>query len=114
MTVDPADFPHQLPPVPALLRRLGGQVSVLTDPRHASSIALPVVGDSCAVPAPAPVAKAKAKTKTKKAKAGKPRAGKPRPSRQRGTRKARKPAERRPAPATACLPLAVPDLTRAR
>jgi uncharacterized protein len=48
ITVDPADFPHALPPAPALLARLGGQVSVLTDPEHASAIELPAVGTSCA------------------------------------------------------------------
>ncbi|HWI74493.1 MAG TPA: CocE/NonD family hydrolase, partial [Baekduia sp.] len=32
IVVDPADFPHAIPPLPALLARLGGQVSVLTDP----------------------------------------------------------------------------------
>jgi predicted acyl esterase len=47
VVVDPADFPHQLPPLPALLARLGGQVSVLTEPGHASSIELPTLG-ACA------------------------------------------------------------------
>jgi putative CocE/NonD family hydrolase len=49
VTVDPSDFPHALPPAPALLSRLGGQVSVLTDPDHPSAIELPVVGETCAV-----------------------------------------------------------------
>jgi putative CocE/NonD family hydrolase len=48
IVVDPSDFPHALPPAPALLGRLGGRVSVLTDPEHPSAIALPVVGDTCA------------------------------------------------------------------
>jgi putative CocE/NonD family hydrolase len=48
ITVDPSDFPHALPPIPALLARLGGQVSVLTDPAHPSAIELPVVGSACA------------------------------------------------------------------
>jgi putative CocE/NonD family hydrolase len=48
IVVDPSDFPHALPPLPALLARLGGQVSVLTDPQHPSAIELPTVGTSCA------------------------------------------------------------------
>jgi uncharacterized protein len=47
IVVDPADFPHQLPPLPALLARLGGTVQVLTEPGHASSIELPTLGASC-------------------------------------------------------------------
>jgi putative CocE/NonD family hydrolase len=48
VVVDPADFPHAVPPAPALLARLGGQVSVLTDAAHPSAIELPVVGARCA------------------------------------------------------------------
>jgi uncharacterized protein len=48
IVVDPADFPHAVPPLPALLSRLGGQVQVLTDPAHPSAVELPVVGSSCA------------------------------------------------------------------
>jgi predicted acyl esterase len=48
IVVDPADFPHSIPPLPALLNRLGGVVSVLTDPQHPSAIELPTVGTSCA------------------------------------------------------------------
>jgi predicted acyl esterase len=48
IVVDPADFPHALPPLPALLARLGGQVSVLTDPEHPSAVELPEVGATCA------------------------------------------------------------------
>ncbi|MCW3003356.1 MAG: hydrolase, CocE/NonD family [Conexibacter sp.] len=48
VVVDPSDFPHALPPAPALLARLGGRVSVLTDPEHPSAIELPVVGSTCA------------------------------------------------------------------
>jgi hypothetical protein len=48
IVVDPADFPHAVPPAPALLNRLGGQVSVLTEPDHPSAIELPVVGTTCA------------------------------------------------------------------
>jgi hypothetical protein len=49
IVVDPADFPHALPPAPGLLARLGGQVSVLTDAAHPSAVELPVVGSTCAV-----------------------------------------------------------------
>jgi putative CocE/NonD family hydrolase len=48
IVVDPSDFPHALPPAPALLSRLGGQVSILTEPAHPSAIELPVVGSTCA------------------------------------------------------------------
>jgi uncharacterized protein len=48
IVVDPADFPHQLPPLPALLARLGGNVSILTEPGHASAIDLPELGTTCA------------------------------------------------------------------
>src|SRR4051794_20467765 len=48
IVVDPADFPHALPPAPALAARLGGQVSVLTDAAHPSAVELPVVGTTCA------------------------------------------------------------------
>lgn len=50
IVVDPADFPHALPPLPALLARLGGTVQILTDPQHASAIELPSIGDRCATP----------------------------------------------------------------
>jgi putative CocE/NonD family hydrolase len=53
IVVDPADFPHAVPPAPALLNRLGGQVSVLTEPDHPSAIELPVVGTTCAAGATA-------------------------------------------------------------
>jgi putative CocE/NonD family hydrolase len=62
ITIDPADFPHQVPPLPAFLDRLGGQVSILTDPKHASAIILPVVGKACARPAKR-LKKARAKAK---------------------------------------------------
>jgi putative CocE/NonD family hydrolase len=48
LVVDPSDFPHALPPLPALLGRLGGQVSVLSDPQHPSAVELPVLGSTCA------------------------------------------------------------------
>jgi putative CocE/NonD family hydrolase len=48
VVVDPSDFPHALPPAPALAARLGGQVQVLTDPAHASAVELPVIGSTCA------------------------------------------------------------------
>jgi putative CocE/NonD family hydrolase len=50
VTIDPADFPHQIPPLPALLNRLGGRVSVLTGPNHRSMVMLPITGSTCAVP----------------------------------------------------------------
>jgi hypothetical protein len=53
IVVDPADFPHQIPPVPALAARLGGAVSILTEPGHASSIDLPTLGTTCAAGAKA-------------------------------------------------------------
>jgi putative CocE/NonD family hydrolase len=55
VVVDPADFPHALPPAPALLPRLGGTVQVLTDPSHPSAVELPVVGDACAKPSCPPL-----------------------------------------------------------
>jgi putative CocE/NonD family hydrolase len=48
VTVAPSDFPHQVPPVPQLLAGLGGQVSVLTDPAHPSSVTLPGISDCSA------------------------------------------------------------------
>jgi putative CocE/NonD family hydrolase len=47
IVVDPADFPHAVPPAPAFVNRLGGQVSILTEPGHASAIELPVTGATC-------------------------------------------------------------------
>jgi hypothetical protein len=44
VVVSPADFPHQLPPLPQALGSLGGQVQVLTDPAHPSYVALPTLG----------------------------------------------------------------------
>ena len=49
ITVSPADFPHQIPPIPQLLNSLGGQVQVLTDRRHRSFVELPGLG-RCARP----------------------------------------------------------------
>jgi uncharacterized protein len=48
VVVDPADFPHALPPAPAQAARLGGVVSILTDPAHPSALELPAVGTACA------------------------------------------------------------------
>ncbi len=47
LTVDPGDFPHQLPPAPQALSSLAGQVSVLTDPQHPSYLEIPGLG-ACA------------------------------------------------------------------
>lgn len=54
VTVAPADFPHELPPLPQQLAALGGQDAILTDPQHASFVTLPQRGSDCAAgPAPA-------------------------------------------------------------
>lgn len=100
VTIDPADFPHLVPTLPALSRRLGGRVSILTGPDHASSVTLPVVGDTCANPV-----KPKAQGKKKKKKAAKKRATAKRKAKGRPKR-----AKRRQA--AACAPLPVPDLVR--
>jgi putative CocE/NonD family hydrolase len=97
ITIDPADFPHQLPPLPAALERLGGQVAVLSDPAHPSAIELPVIGDTCAVPAE--------KAKPKKPKAKKKNARKKRTAKKRKARTAG-------ATAAPCRSLPVPDMTR--
>jgi hypothetical protein len=47
IVVDPADFPHALPPLPSALARYGGAVSILTEPSHASAIELPFIGTTC-------------------------------------------------------------------
>jgi hypothetical protein len=44
LTVTPADFPHQVPPLPQLAGQLGGVDTVLTDPEHASYVELPRIG----------------------------------------------------------------------
>jgi hypothetical protein len=49
ISVNPADFPHQLPPLPQFLDSVGGQVEILTEPGHASFVELPGLGD-CARP----------------------------------------------------------------
>lgn len=59
LTVGPADFPHQVPPLPQLANSLGGRVEILTGPRHPSSITTPGLrrckpSDPCR---PLPVAK---------------------------------------------------------
>lgn len=112
ITIDPADFPHQLPPLPAALERLGGQVSVLTDPDHPSAIELPTLGDTCAVPPEAK--KAKVKKKKKKKRASKRRnSSKRKPAAQRrSSAKRKRTTASRSAPA-GCRSLPVPDLTRA-
>src|SRR3954470_11076601 len=53
IVVDPADFPHAVPPAPGLLARLGGEVTVLTDAAHPSAVEVPVVGTTCAAGASA-------------------------------------------------------------
>ena len=50
LTVSPADFPHQLPPLPQGLNELGGVDNVLTEPGHASYVDLSgEAARSCAV-----------------------------------------------------------------
>ncbi|MBV9213922.1 MAG: CocE/NonD family hydrolase [Actinobacteria bacterium] len=50
ITVSPADFPHQLPPLPQGINALGGIDDVLTEPGHASFVELPgEAAHSCAV-----------------------------------------------------------------
>jgi putative CocE/NonD family hydrolase len=43
ITVTPYDVPHALPPIPAQLDAIGGQVTVLSDAAHPSSVVVPVV-----------------------------------------------------------------------
>ncbi len=43
ITVTPYDVPHALPPIPAQLDAIGGQVTVLSDATHPSSVVFPVV-----------------------------------------------------------------------
>jgi putative CocE/NonD family hydrolase len=66
ITVDPADFPHQIPTLPGEQQRLGGLVKILTDPAHPSSIELPLLGKTCAVPAKRAKRSKKAKAKAKR------------------------------------------------
>jgi putative CocE/NonD family hydrolase len=44
LAVGPGDFPHQLPPLPQLRDELGGQVTILHDRAHPSSVVLPERG----------------------------------------------------------------------
>jgi uncharacterized protein len=125
VTVSPSDFPHQMPPAPQLLAGLGGQDRVLTDPEHPSYVALPEVGDSCAVAAASTTGKAKKAQRRRRAtpkaqrKASRRHTSGARPKRHRrkaarhvpSRRRAIRPAARRRA-AGACSRLPVPDLTR--
>lgn len=61
ISVTPGDFPHSIPPIPALLKGLGGRVEILHDPQHPSNVLLPRVGAKCPGQA-----KAKAKAKARK------------------------------------------------
>jgi hypothetical protein len=45
VAIAPFDVPHALPPVPGAVPTLIGQVSVLSDASHPSSVLFPVVGD---------------------------------------------------------------------
>ncbi|HEU4656874.1 MAG TPA: CocE/NonD family hydrolase, partial [Capillimicrobium sp.] len=55
VTVGPSDFPHQAPTATRLLDELGGVDEVLTDPGHASYVALPALGECRLGCAPLPV-----------------------------------------------------------
>jgi len=43
VSIGPSDFPHLLAPLPQLLQTILGQVKVLHDPAHASSVEIPVL-----------------------------------------------------------------------
>lgn len=47
LSVGPSDFPHQLPPLPQALSSLLGQVRVLTEAAHPSSVVLPARRANC-------------------------------------------------------------------
>jgi hypothetical protein len=47
VTIASGDFPHQLAPLPELVRSLAGTTTILTDPRHRSYLALPAIGSGC-------------------------------------------------------------------
>ena len=47
ISVAPADFPHQVPPLPQFTNSLGGTVRVLTEPGHASFVQIPGVRRHC-------------------------------------------------------------------
>jgi putative CocE/NonD family hydrolase len=44
VSVNPSDFPHAVPPLPQFSNSLAGQVQVLHDAQHASSVTLPTLG----------------------------------------------------------------------
>ena len=44
VSVNPSDFPHAVPPLPQLSSSLAGEVQVLHDPEHPSSVTLPTLG----------------------------------------------------------------------
>ena len=44
VSVNPSDFPHAVPPLPQFMNSLAGQVEVLHDPEHPSSVTLPTLG----------------------------------------------------------------------
>ena len=48
LTITPADFPHQVPPLPQFAGSLGGQVKILTEPGHRSFVELPGLRRRCA------------------------------------------------------------------
>ena len=44
VSVNPSDFPHAVPPLPQFMDSLGGEVQVLHDAEHPSSVTLPTLG----------------------------------------------------------------------
>ena len=44
VSVNPSDFPHAVPPLPQFSNSLGGEVQVLHDAKHPSSVTLPTLG----------------------------------------------------------------------
>jgi putative CocE/NonD family hydrolase len=52
ITIASGDFPHQLPPATTLVGSLFGATTILTDPRHTSSVTLPTIGARCALGKP--------------------------------------------------------------
>ena len=54
VSVNPSDFPHAVPPLPQFSNSLAGEVQVLHDAEHPSSVTLPTLG-RCGKCRPLPV-----------------------------------------------------------
>lgn len=54
VSIGPSDFPHSLPPVPQLLKSVGGVVSIYHSDEYPSQVTLPVVKTATAKPIPDP------------------------------------------------------------